>query len=55
MPTSSSCSGSCLVGVNPAMDGMKDQAAGVHAAAQQLAIEHGRSLAARRDVQRALR
>jgi FMN-dependent NADH-azoreductase len=37
-----------LVGVNPAMDGLKDQAAEVHAAAQQLAIEHGRELAAKR-------
>lgn len=37
-----------LVGVNPAMDAMKDQAAQVHAAAQQLATEHGRSLAAKR-------
>lgn len=39
-----------LVGVNPAMDGMEEQAAEVHAAAAQLAAEHGRSLAAKRDV-----
>lgn len=38
-----------LVGVNPAMDGLKDQAAEVHAAAAQLATEHGRTLAAKRD------
>ena len=38
-----------LVGVNPAMDGLKEQAAEVHAAAQQLATEHGRTLAAKRD------
>jgi len=38
-----------LVGVNPAMDAMKEQAAEVHAAAAQLASEHGRSLAAKRD------
>ncbi|MBW4033402.1 MAG: flavodoxin family protein [Acidobacteria bacterium] len=37
-----------LVGVNPAMDALKDQAAEVHAAAQQLAIEHGRTLASKR-------
>lgn len=37
-----------LVGVNPAMDALKDQAAEVHAAAQQLAIAHGRALAAKR-------
>jgi FMN-dependent NADH-azoreductase len=37
-----------LVGVNPAMDALRDQAAEVHAAAQQLAIEHGRELAAKR-------
>jgi FMN-dependent NADH-azoreductase len=37
-----------LVGVNPAMDGLKEQAAEVHAAAAQLAAEHGRSLAAKR-------
>ncbi|CAN5509851.1 hypothetical protein BH10ACT6_BH10ACT6_00640 [soil metagenome] len=43
-----------LVGVNPAMDAMKDQAAEVHAAATQLAREHGRSLAAKRDARGAL-
>jgi FMN-dependent NADH-azoreductase len=43
-----------LVGVNPAMDGLKDQAAEVHAAAAQLAIEHGRTLAAKRDARGAL-
>jgi len=43
-----------LVGVNPAMDALKDQAAEVHAAAAQLASEHGRSLAAKRDAQGAL-
>lgn len=43
-----------LVGVNPAMDAMKDQAAEVHAAAQQLAMEHGRALAAKRDARGAL-
>ena len=43
-----------LVGVNPAMDGLKDQAAEVHAAAEQLAIEHGRSLAAKRNADGAL-
>ncbi len=43
-----------LVGVNPAMDGLKDQAAEVRAAAQQLAIEHGQTLAARRGSRDAL-
>ncbi len=43
-----------LVGVNPAMDGLKDQAAEVHAAAEQLAIAHGRSLAAKRNANGAL-
>lgn len=43
-----------LVGVNPAMDALKDQAAEVHAAAQQLAIEHGRALAAKRNAPGAL-
>ena len=43
-----------LVGVNPAMDAMKDQAAEVHAAAQQLATEHGRALATKRDARGAL-
>jgi FMN-dependent NADH-azoreductase len=38
-----------LVGVNPALDAMKEQAVEVHAAAQQLAIEHGRALAGKRD------
>jgi FMN-dependent NADH-azoreductase len=38
-----------LVGVNPAMDAMKDQAAEVHAAAAQLAIEHGQALASKRN------
>jgi FMN-dependent NADH-azoreductase len=37
-----------LVGVNPAMDALADAAAEVHAAAQQLAVEHGRTLAAKR-------
>ena len=37
-----------LVGVNPAMDGLKDDAAAVHAAAAQLAKEHGQALAAKR-------
>jgi FMN-dependent NADH-azoreductase len=43
-----------LVGVNPAMDALKDQAAEVHAAAQQLASEHGRLLASKRDAKGAL-
>ncbi|MCU1413123.1 MAG: phosphodiesterase [Microbacteriaceae bacterium] len=33
-----------LVGVNPAMDGLKEQAAEVHAAAEALASQHGREL-----------
>lgn len=37
-----------LVGVSPAMDALKDQAVEVHAAAAQLAIEHGQALAAKR-------
>ncbi|MES1212070.1 MAG: NAD(P)H-dependent oxidoreductase [Leifsonia sp.] len=37
-----------LVGVNPAMDALKDDAAEVHAAAAQLAREHGQALAAKR-------
>jgi len=37
-----------LVGVNPAMDVFKDQAAEIKAAAEQLASEHGRALAAKR-------
>jgi FMN-dependent NADH-azoreductase len=36
-----------LVGVNPAMDALADDAAEVHAAAQKLAVEHGRTLAAK--------
>ncbi len=36
-----------LVGVNPAMDGLKEQAAEVHAAAEALAVQHGRELAAK--------
>jgi FMN-dependent NADH-azoreductase len=43
-----------LVGVNPALDAMKDQAAQVHAAAAQLAIEHGRAFAAKRGAKGAL-
>jgi FMN-dependent NADH-azoreductase len=42
-----------LVGVNPAMDGLADDAVEVHAAAQQLAVEHGRTLAAKRNAPRA--
>lgn len=42
-----------LVGVNPAMDAMADQAAEVHAAAQQLAVEHGRRLAVTRNTRSA--
>lgn len=38
-----------LVGVNPAMDGLKDDAVEVHAAAAQLAREHGQTLAAKRE------
>jgi FMN-dependent NADH-azoreductase len=37
-----------LVGVNPALDQFTDQAAEIKAAAEQLAIEHGRTLAAKR-------
>jgi FMN-dependent NADH-azoreductase len=36
-----------LVGVNPAMDGLKEQAAEVHAAAESLAVQHGRELVAK--------
>jgi len=36
-----------LVGVNPALDALADQAAEVRAAAHQLASEHGRALAAK--------
>ena len=43
-----------LVGVNPALDALKEQAAEVHAAAAQLAVEHGRSLAAKRDARSAV-
>jgi FMN-dependent NADH-azoreductase len=43
-----------LVGVNPAMDALKDQAAEVRAAAHQLASEHGRLLASKRDAKGAL-
>lgn len=42
-----------LVGVNPAMDGLKDDAVEVHAAAQQLAVEHGRTLATKRNARTA--
>lgn len=38
-----------LVGVNPAMDPLTEQAAEVQAAAAQLAIEHGRTLADKRN------
>ncbi len=37
-----------LVGVNPAMDQFTEQAAEIKVAAEQLAIEHGRALAAQR-------
>jgi FMN-dependent NADH-azoreductase len=37
-----------LVGVNPALDALKDDAADVRAAAAQLATEHGRAFAAKR-------
>ncbi len=37
-----------LVGVNPAMDALKEQAAQVREAAEALASDHGRSLAAKR-------
>jgi FMN-dependent NADH-azoreductase len=37
-----------LVGVNPALDQFTDQAAEIKAAAEKLAIEHGRALAAKR-------
>jgi len=40
-----------LVGVNPALDALKEQAVEVRAAAHQLASEHGRSLAAKRNAQ----
>ena len=39
-----------LVGINPALDALKEQAAEVHAAAVQLASSHGRELAAKRNV-----
>ena len=38
-----------LVGINPALDALKEQAAEVHAAAVQLASAHGRELAAKRN------
>jgi FMN-dependent NADH-azoreductase len=38
-----------LVGVNPALDALADDAVEVHAAAQKLAVEHGRALAAKRN------
>jgi FMN-dependent NADH-azoreductase len=38
-----------LVGVNPALDQFTDQAAEIKAAAEQLATEHGRALAAKRN------
>jgi len=37
-----------LVGINPALDALKDDAAQVHAAAAQLASQHGQTLAAKR-------
>jgi len=37
-----------LVGINPALDALKDDAVEVHAAAAQLASEHGQALAAKR-------
>jgi FMN-dependent NADH-azoreductase len=37
-----------LVGVNPALDQFTEQAAEIKAASEQLAIEHGRALAAKR-------
>ena len=37
-----------LVGINPALDALKDDAAQVHAAAAQLARQHGQTLAAKR-------
>ena len=43
-----------LVGVNPALDALKEQAAEVREAAHQLASEHGRSLAAKRNAEGAL-
>jgi len=42
-----------LVGINPALDAMKEQAAEVHAAAAQLASEHGQALAAKRNARTA--
>jgi FMN-dependent NADH-azoreductase len=42
-----------LVGVNPALDALADDAAEVHAAAQKLAVEHGRTLAAKRNARSA--
>jgi len=37
-----------LVGINPALDALKDDAVQVHAAAAQLASQHGQTLAAKR-------
>lgn len=37
-----------LVGVNPALDQFTDQAAEIRAAAEELAVQHGKSLAAKR-------
>jgi len=37
-----------LVGINPALDALKDDAVEVHAAAAQLASQHGQALAAKR-------
>ena len=43
-----------LVGVNPALDQFKAQAAEIKAAAEELAVQHGKSLAAKRGVRAAL-
>ncbi|MFC5502074.1 FMN-dependent NADH-azoreductase [Lysinimonas soli] len=43
-----------LVGINPAMDALKDDAVEVHAAAAKLASEHGQALAAKRNAKGAL-
>jgi FMN-dependent NADH-azoreductase len=37
-----------LVGVNPALDRFTEEAAEIKAAAERLAVEHGRALAAKR-------
>jgi FMN-dependent NADH-azoreductase len=42
-----------LVGINPALDAKKEQAAEVHAAALQLATEHGQALAGKRNARTA--